>query len=161
MREKADWVIENQKFSQSIATISLLLIGIGFSVYGYLGLGLRADAAYVLGIGIVFLGFLLVGVIRQAKSRIEIDCGRREIRCLALSRFGRSVQTYAFAELVRVDLQTFKAPEEVDTASLWLVFRNGRRVSVPEVSADNVASLAHEIAQLTGSRLTEKHSDTR
>jgi len=95
-----------------------------------------------------------------ARSKIEINGLKREIYGHSSNRFHSKVRVYSFTDRVRVDLQTYKVPEEQTTACLSLIFRDAHRVAVPEVTFHNVQSLAQEIVAITGVALTEKHSDT-
>jgi hypothetical protein len=153
------WMRQTEARSERIASISLLLIGTGCLAGGYWWPTIEG-AKYVLWIGVAFLALFVKGLVFRSRSTITIDQHKREINCQSSNGFRNKAETYPFPELVRVDLQTYKVPEEESTASLSLHFRDGHRAFVPEVYMHNAESLAQEIVQITGAKLTEEHFDT-
>jgi hypothetical protein len=160
MTDAANWVLQDDAGSDRIASIALLAIGSGCCWFGYQRLGVQDDARYLLGIGGFFLLLWLIGLIWQAKSRIEINIRRRELRFYSSSRFSSQVKTYRFSDLERVDYKVFKVPEEQDTACVDLVLRSGRRLSVPGIHLHNAAAVAQKLADKTGVPLVISGSDT-
>ena len=108
------WTKQTEVRSERIASIGLLLIGAGCLAAGHWWPAMEG-ANILPWIGVAFLALFVVGMVFRARSKIEINGHKREIYCHSSNRFRSKVRTYSFPDLVRVDLQTYKVPEEQPT----------------------------------------------
>lgn len=162
MAIRADWIRQDDKLSEIIAAIGCLSLGILCISSGHWGMRGQQNSWVVTGLGVMFLGMFVVGVIVRPRSTIEIFVQQRFIRCHSSTRFGSKVATFPFSDLMHIELTTYRRrSDEISHAYVFLLFRNGRKEPIPLVSINNGNSIAQELAQLTGAKVIEKHSDTR